>query len=120
MNDYFLRGLVWDLRTALATVDKSTTTLDNVKQQAILAGETLLGDLSDSKRNRQKSGKHHSRKKLRSKSSSDSDSDSIKLDSSTSSDSSSRKDSAGWGKNNPTKKGSLLPLDQENKLRGRG
>ena len=52
LNDYFLRGLARNLWTALATLDKSTTTLDNVKQQAILAGETLLGDLSDSRSSR--------------------------------------------------------------------
>ena len=93
------------MRTALATLDKSTTTLDNVKQQAILAGETLLGDLSDSQSSRKKLGKHHSRKKSKSGSSSDSNSDSTDTDSSTSDGSSSDDDSKRKGKKKSRKKG---------------
>ena len=89
----------------MATVDKSATTLDNIKQQAILAGETLLGDLSDSKQSKRKSSKHHSKRKSRSESSSDSELDSTESDSSTSSGSSSGRDSLGRGKKNSHRKG---------------
>ena len=94
--------------------------LDNVKQQAILAGETLLGDLSDSRRSRKKLGKHHSRKKSRSESSSDLDLDSTKSNSSTSSDSSSGKDFVGRGKKQSHKKGKSTASGSGEHATGKG
>ena len=83
LNDYFLKGLSKDLRTALATVDKVNTALADVIAMAMLAGESLEDDDTPSKR---KTKKKHSTKG-KSKKSSDEDSDSSSTGSSLEEDS---------------------------------
>ena len=44
VNDYFLWGLIQDLWSSLATVDKAATPLKDIINDAIRAGESLAED----------------------------------------------------------------------------
>ena len=50
LNDYFCKGLIKDLCTALAMVEKLNTPLEDVIAQSILVGESLEGDDSTTKK----------------------------------------------------------------------
>ena len=90
LNNYFMKGLIKDLRTALAMVDKVNTPLPDVIAMAVLAGESLEDDEDDdddAKRSSKKKHSHKGKEKHKEKHSAGSDSESNSTRSSSEGDS---------------------------------